>query len=339
MKQAKLLREIGQIDEDLVLEAECVRFKRRKWKAVVGFAASFVLAACLAVVIIPSMHSEDAAKNTAQPAQSENSETEENFTFGQLSLSMTQDEVLSVLGDPEQISEDGLSWFYPAATVRFHSFDRKVWQIWLLAGCELSLPNGIGVGSSEELVKEAYPDVLWMQDYSKTPYLIDAFAGEIQGYTDRAEDTLYQVNAEDMTLQLGVHDGYVEFMDLHRYADPMLEALTVDSIIIYTPADGGGSWESMTVTGKAAKGICTVLTISEPEAPTAEKSGSVFWLDFGNGTALELYGNDHAAIFAYSGEALDPSRTDGLTWLLSGEFPLLDSYVVRAMRPETESEE
>ena len=74
-----------------------------------------------------------------------------------------------------------------------------------------------------------------------------------------------------------------------------------------------------------------VRTISEPEEASVEKSGITYWLDFGNGTALSLYGNDCASIYSYSGEALDPSKTDGLTWRLNGRFLDLDNYVIRAI--------
>lgn len=336
MKNRRLLRCIGQIDDDLILEAACVRFSSRKRKLFLEAAVGLALAACLGLVIaLPQFFSGQPnpdAQLTDHALTDPAPEHHSPFSFDGLSLDMTQEQVLALLGEPEQITEeDNPRWFYPTVTVQFHSFDQKVCNIWLLKGCELTLPNGIGIGSVEETIQELYPDDPMMRDYSKTSYLQGAFIGDIEGYTDRAEDALYQINTEELSMQLGVHDGSVEFIFMRRFEDPMLKALTADPITIYTPVDAGRSWHSVTVTGKAAKGICTVLTISEPEEPSDEKTDFIYWLDFGNGTALELYGNDNAAIYSYSGDALDPSRTDGLSWRLSGRFPDLDTYVLRAL--------
>ena len=261
-----------------------------------------------------------------------------DFSFDGLSLNMTKEQVLDLLGKPEQITgEENARWFYPSCTIQFHYFDEKVCKIWLLKDCELKLNNGIGIGSTEGTIRELYPNDPMMQDYYKTPYLQGAFSGDIEDYTDNVDDKLYQINTEELAMQLGVRDGEVEFVYMLRHTDPMLEALTADPITIFTPVDAGQSWESVSVTGKAAKRICTVLTISEPEKADGEQTGAIYWLDFGNGTALELYGNDHVAIYSYSGDALDPSRTDGLIWRLSGCFPDIDSYVARAVAEQIDT--
>lgn len=342
MKNTRLLRCIGQIDDDLILEAEYTRLRNRRKSLLPALAACLTLAACLGL-IIAAPHYLSAPQNTdtlladkMQPA-SESPETAE-FSFGGLALNMTKKQVLELLGEPDQIAEeDRPRWFYPSVTIQFHPFDQKVCKIWLLKGCELTLSNGIGIGSTEETIQNTYPHDPMMQDYPKTPYLQDAFLGDIEGYTDNTQDALYQINTENFAMQLGVHNGSVEFIYMLRFGDPMLDALTVDSITIYSSADGLRPWEGVTVIDKAAKGICTVLTISEPEDPWSEKVGPFYWLDFGNGTAAELYGNDHAAIFTYSGETFDPSRTDGLVWHLSGCFYGLDDYVARALENPTET--
>lgn len=244
------------------------------------------------------------------------------FSFGDLSMDMTQEQVLALLGEPEQISEEeSPRWFYPTLVIRFHSFDQTASSISSLTGCELALASGIRLGSTEEQVETAYPEVH-----------IDP------NYNENNADTCYQVSRGSQTLLIGTAGGQVVYISLHCHADPMLNALRSDSITIYTPVDAGHSWKSTVVTGKAAKTICTVLTISEPEEPSEEKTDFICWLDLGNGTALNLYGNDTAAIYTYNGEALDPSRTDGLVWHLSGCFPDLNYYVTRAME-ETSSDE
>ena len=78
-----------------------------------------------------------------------------------------------------------------------------------------------------------------------------------------------------------------------------------------------------------------MLTISEPEEAIGEKSGVSMWMDFGNGTAVELQGNDRAAVWTYSGDTFDPNKTDGLTWHLTGVFQGLDDYVAQALEDPT----
>lgn len=475
MKDRKLLRSIGQIDDNLILEAECTRFVPHKRNFFLKLAACLVLMCCLALVIaVPRFLSKD-APDTALSDPIVPPQEPTDFSFGGLSAELSQEQVLNLLGEPTQIIEDDYPrWFYPSLTVQFRQLDNMPCRIWLLKGCDLTMPNGIKVGSSEEDLQEAFPDALTMQNYPKTVYLQDAFEGDIEDYADDPFDTLYQINTEEQTLQIGVHDSVVEFMYLYSnlpssqeepsvdtdmadlmfgdlalditqeqvrkllgepteiieeettrwfypthvirfhsfdqtvssigiltgcelkmtngiglgstaeevqnafpdahintnysehtadtayevysgsktliigtadgevvymnltcHEDPMLEALTVPTIIIYTPVDAGRSWESVTVGGKAAKGICTVLTISEPEEASVEKTDFIHWLDFGNGTALCLYGNDSASIYSYSGETFDPSRTDGLTWRLNGRFLDLDDYVTRAITPSS----
>ena len=342
MKQHRLLRCMDQIDDDLIEEAACSRFRNPGRRLLPGLAACLTLAACLALVIAaPRFLSNPPQDSTAAPGQTQlntKEETPEDLSFGGLTLNMTQQQVLALLGDPEQISEEEpLRWFYPSVTVQFHSFDQKVCRIWILKGCELTLPNGIGIGSPEELLKDVYPDLPIMREYYKAPFLEKAYPSSIQDYTENMQDTQHQLHTDDITMYIGICQGSIEYFSLLRHSDPMLEALTVNTITIHTPVDAGRSWECVTVTDKAAKGICTVLTISAPEAPWAEKTGASRWMDFGNGTAVELYGNDHAAIFTYSGQALDSSRTDGLTWHLSGCFQGLDDYVARALESPTET--
>lgn len=466
MKNRKLLHSIGQIDDDLILEAEFTRFIHHKRNFFLKLAACLILMCSLGLVIaVPRFLSKDPI-----PQLSETSQTPAEFSFDGLTVDLSPEEVLELFGEPKQIAdEDSPRWFYPSFTIQFHHADQLPCRIWLLKGCDLTMPNGIKVGSSEEDLQEAFPDALTMQDYPKTYYLQDAFPDDIEGYTDDPLDTLYQINTEEQTLQVGVHDGVVEFIYLYRYIptkeesninvemvdfiygnlaldltqeqvraalgepeqiwnkeslcwvyptlmlrfhsfddtvsqistmagceitlpngiglgsseeyvkdafpdayvnpkynennadtcyevysgsktlligtadgavvymsltcheDPMLKALTAPEITIYTPVDAGRSWESVTVSGKEAKGICTVLTISEPEEASVEKTEITYWLDFGNGTALSLYGNDCASIYSYSGETLDPSKTDGLIWRLNGRFLDLDNYVIRAI--------
>ncbi|MBP3633657.1 MAG: hypothetical protein J6J43_03685 [Oscillospiraceae bacterium] len=486
MKNRRLFRCMGQIDEDLIMEAELIRFKPRKRSILFHAAACLVLAGCLGLIIAVPRILSPLRTETPLTDQVETDVEEaapSYFSFGGLSLNMTQEQVCTLLGEPEYISEEqSPRWFYPTLTVQFHASDLKVCRIWLLKGCELTMLNGIGVGSSEEHLKKAYPDLPVMQQYYKAPYVEDAYLEGTGDYREDMEDTQHQINTPDLSIRFGVSKGEIEYISLTRHTasepnmnedanvddrctfsfggvsldmtqeqvqellgspteitdeesprwfypthvirfhafdktvssigiltgcqlkmengiglgstdedvlnaypdayvnsnydehtantayelfhddlflligtadgkvvyisltchkDPMLEALTSDTIKVYTPVDAGKPWNCVTLTGKAAKLVCTAMTISEPEAPTGEKTGLIQWLDFGNGTAAELYGNDHAAIFSYSGSTFDPSRTDGLIWRLSGCFYDLDDYVAQAIASvtgQTESE-
>ena len=121
---------------------------------------------------------------------------------------------------------------------------------------------------------------------------------------------------------------------LEDHRNPMLEALSAERLTIHQW--NGTQWQSTTVIDKAAKGISTVLTISEPEEATGIISISPTWIDFGNGTVVELFGEDRAAIWTYEG-VFDPVCAPIMTWHLTGVFQDLDEYVARALANPTET--
>ena len=155
MKNQKLLRSVGQIDDDLILEAEFTRFIPHKRNFFLKAAACLVLICCFGLVIaIPRFLSKNPAPQLSAPPQ----ETAD-FSFGGLSAELSPEQILNLLGEPAQIIEDDYPrWFYPSLTVQFRQLDNMPCRIWLLKGCDLTMPNGIKVGSSEEDLQKAYPD-------------------------------------------------------------------------------------------------------------------------------------------------------------------------------------
>ena len=328
----RLLRCIGSIDDEPILEADTMRFKPRRW----GHLAA--LAACLALVLTipaflksgPSPYEsagalptflnqskgsseagtpyEDAAIVTEEASAAEGSNYD--LSLGGIQLGMTEADVFSILGKPMDQENGWLN--YNGISIEISQFQPQVITIDLRNG-PLTLPSGIGPGSSVEELQKVYPEL---------------------ERNDQHEDVLnpgtilYSLDQGDQRMTVAVQNGQVIRIIVEHLGDLMLEALSVNKLTIYQWEDTG--WSTTEVIDKAAKYICTVLTISEPDPPTAERSGTSLWMDFGNGTAVEVYGNDHAAVFTYEG-TFDPEQTDGLTLHLDGEFTGLDQYLAQAL--------
>ena len=327
--ERRLLRCIGGIDDELILEAATACFRSRRWGHLIA------LAACLALVLtIPAFLNQSKPGPEAAPGyeQAESPESSNNkftgtespelegssydLSLGGVELGMTQQEVQVLLGKPSSMVDDGgyNEWKYDSLTITFHDFNQTVWMMQAQESCQLKLPTGIGIGSSEDAVKEAYPD---------------AMLGTSTPPEEGMPDTYYHLDG----LTIGLSGGNVCEIRLYRTTDPMLDALTVNEITIYQWIDK--QWQTTTVIDKAAKYICTVLTISEPEEATGEKDGVSMWMDFGNGTAVELLGGDRASVWTYTGDTFDPDKTDGLTYQIGGVFTGLDEYVAQALADPT----
>ncbi len=225
-------------------------------------------------------------------------------TFAGLRLNMTMAEVEAVLGKSANTTNDeNICWFYEALTVTFHSFNEQVSEIRALTGSTFTLGSGIGIGSTGEEVSEAYP----------LAYETD---GDLD--IDKVDSWIY-VDDPDCGLQIGVTDGIVSVIIWKDYGDPLLEALTVSEIMLYTT---GG--EPVLAIDKAAKRICTTMTISEPEAAPVPEGQPLGWMDFGDGTAVCLYEGDYAVVFRYEG-TFEPTLTasnhlDGIFFGLGDAF-------------------
>ena len=384
-QERRLLRCIGQIDDELILEADAVRFHPRRWSHLLA------LAACLALVLaIPAGLKRLNAGQTAQvtvgqqpsqvagdgEAKEHASKTDpaegilEDYTavepnygtaeilreesIGGLYLGMPESEVEALLGQPWNpwaetwTGNDGferVTWRYDTGTPNQHSdYDLNLefidlgqgWilnQIHVLTACTLPLSSGVSTGSTVEEVQSAITGAGGVNNYETYPQ------ANGDKYSYYAIGPGWTPGASSWSgLLFEFYNGEVIFITFGPWVidsePPLPYDLTSNEITIYQWIDK--QWQTTTVIDKAAKYLCTVLTISEPEAPNAEKDGIPLWLDFGNGTALELYAADHAAVFTYEGR-FDPDQTDGLTWHLSGVFPGLDNYVAKALANPTET--
>lgn len=333
-QEKRLLRCVGGIDDPLILEAETRRFPRKHWGGVLA------LAACAAVVIavpllwgqaepeVPEVQEKhgqlgaplqeqeeslgcataiDAPEAESYPVgEGTEAETDHPFALGQWYLGRTEPE------EGVEPDESGL-WSGDGLTIRFDVFTGAVCKLVAAEGCTLTLPNGLGVGSTAQDVEAAYP-------------------------TAQPLDGMYTIlDGDDAELTMQTENGIVTKLVLQAHGDCLLHALTVSELTIYTTSDAGRTWDAVNVTSKAAKRICTTLTISEPEpweAGTANHES--IWIDFGNGAALAMDGHDYASIWAYSAEKLDPARTDGLTWVMNGVFTGLNGTVTQALADPTE---
>lgn len=110
--------------------------------------------------------------------------------------------------------------------------------------------------------------------------------------------------------------------------------LTSNEITVYTPVPD--LWMITQVTDRAAKRICTILTISEPNP--AEQPGDVptAWLDMGNGTVVGLFSRDYAVVYSCDG-LFDPHSADSLTPHLQGVFLGLDDTLAKVLENPTET--
>lgn len=330
-QEKRLLRCIGGMDDPLILEAETRRFPRKHWGGVLA------LAACAALVIaVPLLWGQtgpegqetqeqlgaplqkqeeslgcataiDAPEAESYPAgEDTETETDHPFALGQWYLGRTEPE------EGVEPDDNGL-WSGDGLTIRFDPFTGEVCKLVAAEGCTLTLPNGLGIGSMVWEVEAAYP-----------------MAKPLDG-------TYTILGGGDVELTMQTENDVVTELVLQAHGDCLLHALTVSELTIYTTSDAGRTWDAVRVIGKAAKRICTTLTISEPE-PWEEGTANHenIWIDFGNGAALAMDGHDYASIWAYSGEKLDPARTDGITWVMNGVFTGLNGTVTQALADPTE---
>lgn len=315
-QEKRLLRCMGEIDDPLILEAEVRRFPRKHWKGVLA------MAACVAVVLaMPLLWREGFHPGEQGPSEIQKMDTQvdapaetsidNHWSIGPWSLGMTAQEV------GVEIDDSGL-WTGDGLTVQFDVFSKTVCRMSAEEDCALTLPNGLGIGSTAQEVEAAYP----------TAFPMDG------------SYTMMDDNGWELSFRMS--GDLVSGIQMQSHGDCLLYALSVSELTIYTMADDNGTWDALTVTEKAAKRICTTLTISEPEPLSAEiKPAAQIWIDFGMGAGLWMDASlDYASIFAYSGDSLDPGRVDGtgFTWDIScGVFGGLTDAVSQALQNPTET--
>lgn len=270
-----------------------------------------ILVVCLALLTVLIL----SACRPAEPEKAlEISSAQEETSSSPLKLGMTMAEVETVLGAPELVTEgEDIRWSYEALNITFHRFNERVSEIRALTGCSFALDNGIGLGSREEDILDVYPQ-----------------AYEINGDLDIDKvSSWFCVDTPDDSIQIGVTNGIVSVITWKDYGDPLLEALTVNELILY-PAEG----TPVQAIDKAAKRICTVLTISEPEAASMPEEDPIGWMDFGDGTAVCLYDGDYAVVFRYEG-TFEPILTASTH--LEGIFLGLGDAFAQALQNPTET--
>lgn len=320
--ERRLLRCIGGIDDELILEAATARFRARRWGHLIALAACLALVLTIPVFLNQSKPGPEAAPGYEYLTSPESGNTlagtedpeleggSYDLSIGGIKPGMTEEEVISILGEPMD-QENG--WInYNGISIEISRFLPQVITIDLRNG-SLTLPTGIGPGSTEEELLNTYPGLEQNDDHEGV--------------------TIYTLEQPDQRMTVSVRNSQVDRVIVEHLGDLMLDALTVNEITIYQW--NGKIWDTTTVIDKAAKYICTVLTISEPEEATGEKDGVSMWMDFGNGTAVELLGGDRASVWTYTGDTFDPDKTDGLTYQIGGVFQDLDKYVSEALADPT----
>jgi len=372
--ERRLLRCIGWIDNELILEAEQTRFRPRRWGSLLA------LAACVAVVLsIPFLLPQEeklaldveieqtqgankGAAGTESALQEDAWEESAGYvyndapilfseTISDLKIAMTEQEILDLLGEPvttgnvEMETPDGAvhkSWFYKTGTNPDVRTDTQLslanvgdgWflnEIYLHSNSGLTLSTGIGIGSWIDEVQTAYPDA------SCTEWTAIENDKEVRGRMLSLGDPAglsIQVENGVTWIRLG---PWLQIPDEELWnADPELPYnLTSGELIHYEWRDK--AWVQTRIIDKAAKHICITMTISEPEEAFKEKDGVSRWIDFCNGTAVELRGDDIASVYTYTGETFDPDKLDGLTWHLEGRYTGLDNAVEQSLANPTET--
>lgn len=269
-------------------------------------------------------------------------------SLGGLYLGMPEQEILDLLQEPDATSNSGpmtypdgsvhVTWVYYSRDLTLHLADTgEGWflnRILMFSKGTLSLSTGVGIGAEEPVVMDAYPDAAVYDSESKV--LED-------GAWRTVQEMQYIVGDRDSGLTVFLRDGLVNTITLGPWLlDPPQEAwellqepeqpsydLTSDEITIYAWAES--HWDIVTVTDRSAKLVSTILTIADPEEPFQKEAGASVWLDFRNGTAVELTGDNHATVWTYDTEALDLDQRDSLTLQFSGVFQDLDETVAEVM--------
>ena len=340
-QEIRMLRCIGDIDNELILEADTARFRSRKWANLAA------LAACLALVVsIPFLlpktsekaplpgpelladednkHKNNAMADQTESAAQESAPDSSDITLGGLAPGMTEDAVRTLLGEPDKVTEEDNTslyrWLYNDLTVCFSRFSHEVWEIRAFPGSGLSLSNGIGFDSTTEQVDST---------------LSHALIADGSLDTDKY-DTLYSLNLPYGFLNVELANGTVSAIEFGDGGNPLLDALDVTPITIHTLGEKE-LWTSVTAIDKSAKRLCVTLSISEPdvleEKPEAEPS---IWLEFTTGAVVGLHGQDYAVVYACDGDFV-PGSYDNLTAQLEGVFGGIDDAVTQALANPTET--
>ena len=368
MTSEELLRGIGGLNPRYVAEAEAYRAPAvRPWLKWAALAACLAVAVTAAWNLLPrpgQAESDSAMEETVQDSVTEHAESDNPMgeadmngstdsagegkpaaerpgiltgeTIGGLRLGMSEQEVEAVLGTGYTVSNSGvvevtedyrcINWFYPGVIVGLVDTGGGWFlnEIWLLSDSPLTLSTGIGIGSTEAEVAAAYPEA------------------EAVGETDGGGPESLQIGTFENGLWIGLENGRVDGIFLGCLApypqealmetpvEPPFAALSADSIRVQ---DADGS--AVELVARAAKKVSTVLTISEPEPADRPGEAPKWWLDFGNGTYLAVYGHDDLAT-VYTGDRLDVTL-ETMEEQGTGAYLDLDKTLAGALANPTET--
>lgn len=253
-----------------------------------------------------------------------------NTSIGGLTLGFSREMVENVLGTDYEASAvtelrtnfKTVTWRYPGADLRFADTGDGWFlnQISLSDGSPLTLSTGIGIGATEADVWMAYPDARVATEepdpYAESVARTFLYCGDVRSglrfYVD--SNSVFAIELGPLTLE----------------PEPLWRSLTAEEIVVQR-TDGS----QVTLMDKAAKKVGTVLTISDPKP--AENPGETpqWWLDFGNGVYLAVYGQGDLAT-VYTGDHLD-TTLETMTEELTGVYLDLGSTLASAMENPTET--
>lgn len=372
MKEAerRLFRCIGGIADEQVLEASTARFRPKRRGHWLALAACLGLCIALPLVLRPpaagpevglaAVTQESAAKTEAAEGSAQTDDAAgfvfstagilQTETLGGLRPGMTEQEVVLAMGQPDNtgnvsmVSPDGaehFSWFYKTGSDPERMHDTRLsladigegWflnEISVLADSPLTLSTGIGIGSTKAEVEAAYPHAERSQGESivnDQPLHHDFFTLE-----DGLRLTLTDGICSSITLGPWLQLPPEEAWDTDP--EPLPYDLTSGEVEIYLSTSEGGL--QVTATDKAAKRICTVLTITVPEQGQMPEGMLLDWLDLGNGTVVGMMDDDYAVVYTCGG-AFDPDSQSNLTPHLWGQFPGLYDAVRQALADPNET--
>lgn len=252
-------------------------------------------------------------------------ETLLSYRIGGLYLGMPREDLVAILGQPQDISnsgpvtlEDGItrvSWFYKLSDDPSHSHDLTVgladagdgWvvnELWVWADNGLALPNGIRIGMTNEELLAAWPELT--QDFLMTQEDISYADGP------RSDRVYMQYAGYDQYLALYLNDDRLVSLELAYYYPYPPVDLSEDTapegpynfasgeITIWRYESSAGVWQATELTGKQAKRVETQCTIEEllPREPDDAAADCLYLLDFHNGTVALVYDEyEHGTAF------------------------------------------
>ena len=246
-----------------------------------------------------------------------------SMTLGGLSLGMSEEEVKSIIGEPDGYSNSGpikdetgntrISWFYKFSDNPDTRYDVNLRMIdtgsgWILneitaySSSDFSLSNGIHIGSTLEDV-----DAICGSDYD----VIDEDTKRVYMLGDNLL-YLHIVLSDDVVTNIYLGAFVPENIDLGSTepADPPY-SLSGDPITVYQRTETG--WTAKECSGKEAKRIEVIMEIEELQAYDGEKQVISYVVDFHNGTIAVLYSSDESGA-VYTTKDFDPEILDTENW-------------------------